>query len=224
MCLHTTVYVSSGRYQIQNRGIYYVPSYFRVCPQDDIKYKTEVSTMCPHTTVYVSDIKYKTEVSTMCLHTTVYVSSGRYQIQNRGIYYVSSYYYICVLILHVSLYYCIVVLVLPHMCPHTTTYVSSCYYYICPHTAYILILLRMCLHTTILCVVILLCMCPHTTICVLILSICSRTIIIHASHTTVHVSSYYYTCVLILLHVSSYNNMCSHTTMCPYTIIYVSSY
>jgi hypothetical protein len=47
----------------------------------------------------------------MCPHTTIYVSS---------------YYYICVLILL-------------HTCPHTTTYVSAYYYvashyYMCPHT------------------------------------------------------------------------------------------
>ena len=62
--------------------------------------------------------------------------------------YVSSYYYICALIL-----LC--------MCPHTTTYVSS-YYYIC------VLILLLCPHTTI-CVLILLYMFPHTTICVLIL-------------------------------------------------------
>ncbi len=50
--------------------------------------------------------------------------------------YVSSYYYICALIL-----LC--------MCPHTTTYVSS-YYYIC------VLILLLCPHTTI-CVLILLC-------------------------------------------------------------------
>jgi hypothetical protein len=73
--------------------------------------------------------------------------------------YVSSYYYICVLI---PLY----------LCPHTPKYVAdmrlqavaqfdntiyvSSYYYIC-----VLILLYMCHHITI----ILLYMCPHTSIC-----------------------------------------------------------
>ncbi len=93
--------------------------------------------------------------------------------------YVSSYYYICVLIL---LYVC------PHvaymsmlstlrpfrrscsmcvcMCPHSNTYVSS-YYYISVLHNY-------------MCVVIQQYMCPHTTI---------------------HASSYYYTCVLILLYI-----------------------
>ncbi len=95
----------------------------------------------------------------MCPHTTTYVSS---------------YYYICVL-------------VLLHMCPHTTTYVSSDYN-IC-----VLILQHMCLHTTI-CVLILQYMCPHTTICVLIL-------LYMCPHTSIYVSSYYYICVLVLLYV-----------------------
>jgi hypothetical protein len=92
--------------------------------------------------------------------------------------YVSSYDYICVLIL-------LCVLIRLYMCPHTTIYVSSYYYicvlirlYMCPHTA-ICVLIRlyvssycyMCPHTTIyvssydcICVLILLYMCPHTTI------------------------------------------------------------
>jgi hypothetical protein len=66
--------------------------------------------------------------------------------------YVSSYYYMCVLIPHymcphttlcVSAYYYLCVLIPLYMCPHTTLYVSS-FYYIC-----VLILLCMCLHTTI---------------------------------------------------------------------------
>jgi hypothetical protein len=52
-------------------------------------------------------------------------------------------------------YYCVCVLILLYVCPHTTVHVSS-YSYMCPHP------------TT--CVRILLYMCPHTnTICVLIL-------------------------------------------------------
>ena len=116
--------------------------------------------------------------------------------------YVSTSYYLCVLIL---LYVCshptICVLIL-YMCPHTV-HVSS-YYYTC-----VLILLNVCPHTTI-CVLILLCVCPHTTI---------------------HVSSYYYIHVLILLYtcphttiyVSSYYSMCPHTTVCPHSTVYVSS-
>ena len=63
---------------------------------------------------------YKSTRTTMCV-----------LILPRTAIYVSSYYYICVLIL---LYMCphttICVLILPYMCPHTTIYVSS-YYYIC---------------------------------------------------------------------------------------------
>jgi hypothetical protein len=112
----------------------------------------------------------------------------------------------CVLILlYVSSYYYICVLILLHMCPHRLQgqrvrelYVSS-YYYMCPHT-------------TTICVLILLHMCPHTTtyvssyyyICVLIGFKDS----VSENYTFVlillYVSSYYYICVLILLH------MCPH--------------
>jgi hypothetical protein len=75
---------------------------------------------------------------------------------------------------HVSSYSYICVLILLHMCPHTPTYVSS-YSYIC-----VLVLLHMCPHTptyvssySYICVLILLHMCPHTAThcytCVLIL-------------------------------------------------------
>ncbi len=114
--------------------------------------------MCPHATI--------------CPHTNIYVSS---------------YYYVCVLMLlsvliqiYVSSYYymchhaTICVLILLHMCPHTTIvvillfvssykYVSSCCY-MCPHnTIYLLpsILLKMCLHTTTY--LILVYTCPHAT-------------------------------------------------------------
>jgi hypothetical protein len=66
--------------------------------------------------------------------------------------YVSSYHYICVLIL-------------PCICPHNPIYLSS-YYYTC-----VLMLLYMCHHTTMyvcsnyhICVLIFLYMCPHTNI------------------------------------------------------------
>jgi hypothetical protein len=88
---------------------------------------------------------------------------------------------------------------IPHICPHTTIYVSS-YYFIC-----FLILLQ--------CVVILLYMCPHTTMC---------------PRTTKHVSSCYHatTCVLMLLHESSCYNICVLILlyvlvyMCPHTTIH----
>ncbi len=165
---------------------------------------------------------------------------------------ITSYYYICVLILL-------------YVCPHPTIYVSS-YYCTCPpNTTSVLILLYMCPHTK----------CPHTTIyvssyhyvslhyyiCVLtLLYICPHTPIYLASsyycisiaHSArlsgiapvphIYVSPYYYICVPILLY------MCPHTTragialappraflqvfeapllqlyMCPHTTIYVSSY
>ncbi len=83
----------------------------------------------------------------------------------------SSYYYICVLILlymcpHTTVYVC--VLILLYMCPHTAIYVSS-YSYIC-----VLILLYMCPHTNIY-------TCPH--------NMCPPT--------TIYVSSYYYIYVLM---------------------------
>ena len=117
---------------------------------------------------------------------------------------VSSYHYICVLILRVCV--CVVllvfwprtimyvssyitsmcVLVLLYMRPHTTTI------YVCSCSMPVLLLINMCLDTT--------SMCPHTTMyassyhsmAVLILRAC--------------VSSYYYICVLILLLY-----MCAHS-------------
>ena len=119
-------------------------------------------------------------------------------------------------ILHVSSYYYICVLVIQDMCPHTPTQhvqaphlrlrhvcprnaicVPSCYYvcvlvllYMCPRTTTcVLILLHnICEHPQTTCVLVLLYMCPRTTICVL-------------PRTTTCVSSYsYYTHVFILLH------------------------
>jgi hypothetical protein len=56
------------------------------------------------------------------------------------------------------------------------------------------------------CVLILVQMCPHTTMCVLILLyVCP-----HATY----VSSYYYTCVLMLY-------MCPHTTVCIHILLYM---
>jgi hypothetical protein len=64
--------------------------------------------------------------------------------------------------------------------------------------------------------------CPRTTIyvsayyytCVVIL-LCVRILLYLCPHTTIHVSSYYYICVRILLH------MCLMLYMCPHTTIYV---
>ncbi len=120
----------------------------------------------------------------MCPHTAIYVSS---------------YCYICVLILVLC------------MCPHTSIMYVSSYCYIC-----VLILPHLCPSYYYLCVVIVLSMCPHTTmmyvssycyICVRILLLCM------CPHTATYVSSYYYyVCVLILL------------SMCPHTTVHVSSY
>ncbi len=115
----------------------------------------------------------------MCPHTTTYVSS---------------YYYVCVLVL---LYICVLVLLVSshyYMCPHTTIYVSS-FYYIC-----VLILLYMSSCYS---------MCPHTTVSSYYMRphtgeqvsrdpsrkcMCPRTTTM-CPHTTIQVS----TCVLILL-------------------------
>ena len=78
----------------------------------------------------------------------------------------------------VSNYMCILMLL--HMCPHTTAYVSSY------HSIGVLILLHMCPHTT-----------THVSsyyyICVLIL------LLYRYPHTKIFVSAYYYICVCILL-------------------------
>jgi hypothetical protein len=140
----------------------------------------------------------------MCPHTPIYVSS---------------YSYICVLILlymcphtpiYVSSYSYICVLILLYMCPHTAIYVSS-YCYIC-----VLILLYMCPHTLILlgetrertpqqpdtaiCVLILLYMCPHTAMYVSSYTHIARgNTWKNASTKPFSASSYYYyTCGLIL--------------------------
>ena len=157
-------------------------------------------------------------------------------------------YYICVL-LYVSLYCYRCVLVLPYMCPHTTTYVSSYYYicvlvlpHFCPRTAtYVssyyymrpLILHFSCcicvfvlLHVSAptIRVLILLHMCPHTTIYVS--SYCCICVLILP-----HVSSYYYICVLILQFTTAAPSRAAplvFTTTCvfpaTYTTTYVSSY
>jgi hypothetical protein len=108
--------------------------------------------------------------------------------------YVSSHYYICVLILlhprqEGSGTRCICVRILLYMCPHTTIYVSSFYY---------------------ICVLILLYMCPHTTIYASSYCYIRAPGAVVAS--AVYVSAYYYICVLILLY------------MWPHTTIYLSSY
>jgi hypothetical protein len=103
--------------------------------------------MCPHTTRYMSQYSTRSDAelqyTTLCPHTTVYVSS--YSTRSDA-----------------QLQYAT-------MCPHTTTYLSS-YNDMCPHAAIcFLILLHMRPHSTIyvtlhyyICVLILLSVCPHT--------------------------------------------------------------
>jgi hypothetical protein len=113
----------------------------------------------------------------MCPHTAAYAI------------YVSSYCYICVLILL-------------YMCRHTA--------------AYVVILLHMCPHTT-MCVLVLLCTCPYTATCVS--SFCSVCVLvqqyIQRSHATIYVSSHTQTATAALelarsttICVSSYCNIC----------------
>ena len=126
--------------------------------------------------------------------------------------YVSSCYYICVLIqsaiyacpIFFALYYCVSsyynICVLILLCPHTTIYASSCYY-MCPTTMCVLILPYVSPHTThCICAFILLNMCPHTTMCVCILLNVSSYYYL-CSHTTICVSSYYSVSLLILLYL-----------------------
>jgi hypothetical protein len=127
----------------------------------------------------------------MCPHTTIYVSS---------------YCYICVLILL-------------YMCPHTAIYVSS-YFYIC-----VLILLYMCPHTENLEPAFGSLQVPPTSaICLLYVSsyynICVLILLYMCPHTAIYVSSYCYICVLIL------RTSCTRILLCirPHTTIYVSSY
>jgi hypothetical protein len=143
---------------------------------------------------------------------------------------VSSYYYICVLILlytcpHTYYYTkCILgtplsyVRILLYMCPHTTIYVSLYYYiYVSSHTCRsVAVCGASATHSSsyYICVLTLLYvssyyyMCPHTTVYV-------SSYYYMCPHTTIYVASYYCICVLILLYVSSYY-VSSHYYMCPH--------
>jgi hypothetical protein len=60
-------------------------------------------------------------------------------------------------------------------------------------------------------------MCPHTTICV---SSCYYTCVLILQY--LYVSTYYYTCVTcVLLYLSSYCHMCPHTTACVPILLHV---
>jgi hypothetical protein len=122
--------------------------------------------------------------------------------------YVSSYCYICVLILL-------------YMCPHTAIYVSS-YCYICvlilrSRVAYVARATYV-LHMSYICVLILIYMCPHTAIYVssyyyICVSYCYICVLILLSRVALvaratYVSSYCYTCVLILIYMCPHNAIC----------------
>ena len=107
-------------------------------------------------------------------------------------------------------------------CPHTAILVPS-YYYIC-----VLILLYLCPHTT-TCVSSYCYICPHTTVCVLqLLYMCPHTIICvlillyKCPHTAIIVSSYHYL-YLILPYMCPDACLCFLRLlyMCPHTIICV---
>ncbi len=72
--------------------------------------------MCSHTTTYVSSVSYVTVCDCMLVLTVC--DCMLYML------------YMCVCAIHVSSYYYICVLILLHMCPHAATYVSSFYYYV----------------------------------------------------------------------------------------------
>ena len=128
----------------------------------------------------------------MHAHSTIHLSS--YECPHPAMYLACSYYY-----LYVSSYCCICVLILLHMCPHTTVSVSS-YCCIC-----VLMLLYMCPHTAMYLVSSYYCMCPHTTASVSSYCyICVLMLLYLCPHTAASVSSYYLF-VLILLH------LCPHT-------------
>jgi hypothetical protein len=158
MCPRTTMYASSYYYICVLRLLY-------MCPDNAICVLILLLYTCPHTTTccpntgtlsspapprashqrsYPLPLLYHHShiclLLYVCTHTTIYVSSYSYICVLILLYmcphsiciYVSSYsttyvssFDICVLVLHVSSYY--------YMCPHTTTYVPS-YYKICPHT------------------------------------------------------------------------------------------
>ncbi len=149
ICPPLTIYLSSY-YYICVLILLYVSSYYYVCV-------LILLNMCPHTPVFKGGR---------------WVGESRGEMErkfNRSSYshirvsiYVSSYCYICVLILlcmcpHtaicVSSYYYTFVLILLCMCPHTTIYVSAYYYKYVSSYYYI-------------CVLIPLHICPHTTTCV----------------------------------------------------------
>jgi hypothetical protein len=163
-------------------------SSYSICVYKSSKRVLILLHVCPHPTIYVSSYS----VLYMCPHTphpTLYVSTNNQSV--------SSYYYMCVLIL----------LILLCMCPHTAIYMSSYYLHLCPHTT---IFVSSYYHIRVF----------HTTMhaartslryaYVSIRQVCirqpihttmhaARTSLYMCPHTTTYVSSYDYICVLIPL-------------------------
>ncbi len=113
--------------------------------------------------------------------------------------YVSSYCYVCVLIL-----LC--------MCPHTAMYVSAC-----PESSRYSCVCYVCVR-------ILLCVCPLATICV---SACSETITISLSLSLSRSlraagTAVYAVCAIYVSSILLY--MCPHTAICVLKLLYVSSH
>jgi hypothetical protein len=125
----------------------------------------------------------------------------------------------CVLILlYGSLYHYICFLILLYMCPHTTIYVSA-FYYVCVCVLMLLYYMSLSLslslshtHTHTKAPLVITHQHPIYSVLMLLYVVVCRARPYKFPHTTIHVSSYYYICVLILL------------CMCPHTTIYVSPY
>ena len=201
MCPHATIYVSSCYYICVLILLYMCPHtticvliLLYMCPQTSICVLILLN-MCPHTTgrgrarflLPCRPARASRRGVCMCVHANSLLPRC----------YVSSYYYVCVLIL---LYMC---LRTTFPCPrwrltrtHTSVCVSS---YILLHVA----LLPPCRFTT-TCVLIPLCMCPHTAFPSAIggacrelavasrLHMCPHTTVYLCPHTTICVSSYYF--------------------------------
>jgi hypothetical protein len=145
---------------------------------------------CPHTTICVSSYTLLCVIIRlyMCPHTTVCVLI----LMSCVLIDVSSYYYMCPptaqyvsSYCYMSSYYYVCVLILLYMCPHTNVCASSCCY-VCP------------LDT--ICVLILLYKCPHTSICVLLLYVSAYHLSSYCyicALLLLYVSSYHYICVLM---------------------------
>jgi hypothetical protein len=115
MCPHTIIYVSSDTT--------YVSAYYYICVRILLNMCPHTYYyMWPHTTTYVSSYHASLPlgyICVICVRIPSLLALGIYMCPHTTAIYVSSYYYMCVLIL-----LCKRSLLL-HMCPHTTTQVSS---------------------------------------------------------------------------------------------------